>query len=118
MALLQASRAVARVVDRSDDRETGSRMDVSYEQWLSGDAVAIGRAIMEPLAEAERVERALAVLDECRGHCRAIPQVDRVAEIARVPARWSEGHDAFRAVRQLTLAEERHNTTAISNASL
>lgn len=34
-----------------------------YEEWLSGDALAVGRSVMEKLTPAQQVARCIAVLD-------------------------------------------------------
>jgi hypothetical protein len=83
---------------------------ISFEDWLNGDAVAVGRAIMGALPPEAQVARAMAVLDLCRARCRAIPEIQRVAAIGRDAAKWHEGHDAFDDVRTLTLKEERSPT--------
>ena len=80
-------------------------------RWLDGDAIAVGYRLMKPLSPAAQVARAVAVLERCCAVQPQVPQLQQVLEIGREPARWSEGHKAFRAVRQLTLLEERTPTT-------
>lgn len=83
-------------------------MTVSYEAWREGDAVAVGRALLDALPPAEQVARAVAVLDICRARCPSPREVDDVAEVGRDPSRWREGHARFDAVRTLTLKAEGH----------
>ena len=82
-------------------------------EWKSGDALRVGRTILEPLPSSRQVSRAAAILDVCRMRWAAVPAVDAVSALARVPERWREGHDHFRAVRQLTLLEEKRRTNNI-----
>lgn len=94
------------------------RVAISYEDWMADDDVAIGRALMESLSPSMEVERARAVLEICRTHWPQVPEVDRVATIATEPARWVEAHEAFDAVRQLTLREKRAPTSELYEALL
>ena len=83
---------------------------ISFDEWLNGDAVAVGRTIMDVLPADAQVARAVAVLDLCRAQYRPVPEVERVAAIGRDVARWCEGHGAFDHVRVLSLKEERSPT--------
>lgn len=92
---------------------------LTFEQWLDGDDIVdFGHRLMADLPPAQQVARAKAVLDLCRGRLPPIGAVERVATIAADPTRWAEGHDAFSAVRALTLREERKATHAAYKALL
>ena len=86
---------------------------ISYQDWKNGDAIAIGRALMDGLPPVQQVARAATVLNACRPHWTPIREIERVAAIAIEPTRWGEGHDAFDDVRRLTLKEERAPTSAV-----
>lgn len=79
-------------------------------RWLTGDAAQVGRAIMDPLPWAARVERAVAVLDVCRAQVARVVAVDGVVRVGSNPKLWADGHTAFDRVRDLVLAEERRPT--------
>lgn len=91
---------------------------VSYQDWMTGDAVLVGHRIMVALPPAEQVARAIAVLDQCRSRWQPIAPIDRVATVGRDPTRWHEGHDVFDDVRSLTLLEERLRTSDVYRALL
>jgi hypothetical protein len=73
---------------------------------------------MERLVPAERVAKAAAVLDACRRRHPPVPEIEAVAMLARAPSRWREAHDAFRAIRKLTLLEEKRPTSTVYRALL
>ncbi len=87
-------------------------MDAVTQPWPvnRADALALGRAIFDPLAPAQKVERAARVLVVATERVAAPAEVLALLDRVRDPSRWSECHDAFRAVRALTLAEERSPT--------
>jgi hypothetical protein len=89
-----------------------------YARWTARDAVAVGRDLFAPLTPAQRVERGAAVLGICLAQIPAPPAVAHVLTLATERERWSEAHEAFSAVRYLTLAEERHPTSAAYSALL
>ena len=79
---------------------------MTEHDWLTGDAVAIGRHLLAHLPPAAQVARACAVLAVCRAELPAVAEVEHVAALGAEPARWREAHAAFSAVRTQTLAEE------------
>jgi hypothetical protein len=76
------------------------------DEWLHGDAVAIGRELWCHLSPAAQVARAIALLQLCCAQRPRVPEVEAVIAIAGEPKRWSEAHQAFQAVRSLVLREE------------
>jgi hypothetical protein len=77
------------------------------ELWRNGDALRAGRLLYERLSADQRPGWAARVLEVCCQSTRRVPaEVDAVRQIARTRSRWNEGHDAFSAVRSLTLRSE------------
>ena len=95
-----------------------SPVEPSYERWLAGDAVAVGRDLFEPLTPGQRVERGAAVLRICVSRVPAPPEVAHILTLANDRDRWREAHDAFSSVRGLTLGEARRPTSAAHSALL
>jgi hypothetical protein len=93
-------------------------VSVSYEDWLHGNAVLLGRAVMDPLTPAQQVARAVAVLDLCRSRWSHVQEVQLVSQLGAAPERWREGHDGFDAVRSLALEEGRKPTSDVYRALL
>jgi hypothetical protein len=91
---------------------------LTYDAWLGADVLDVGRRLMIGLGPEQQVARAKAVLDLCRSRLPSVPAVDHVAALAAEPARWTEAHAAFRAVRDLTLREERKRSTDAYRALL
>ena len=91
---------------------------LTYDDWVAGDVVDVGRRLMIGLSSARRVARAQAVLSLCRSRLPLVAAVDHVAALADDPARWVEAHAAFGAVRQLTLREDREPTSDAYRALL
>jgi len=89
-----------------------------YDCWVTGDAFSAGRAIFEPLTPAQQVDRAADVLAACVARLPAPEAVMKVLELARDPSHWHEAHDAFSAVRNLTLEEERTPSDSAYGAML
>jgi hypothetical protein len=97
---------------REAERGTAAMTEANlYAEWRAGDALAVGRALLEPLRFAERAVRATAVLARCRDAWPPVPELERVVGIGRLRWRWYEAHEAFQAVRQLTLQEGRSPTS-------
>ena len=85
--------------------------ELTYDDWIAGaDTAVMGRAPMEPLSPTNRVWRTAAVLEVCRREWPRIPEVDHVVDIAKDMTRWGEAHQAFDAVRRLTLLEQEART--------
>ena len=91
---------------------------ITFDKWLRGDAVEVGRTLMMGLAPAKQVACARLVLDLCRARFLPVEAVDQVSALAADPSRWVEAHAAFTAVRHLTLHEERAPTNAVYRALL
>jgi hypothetical protein len=68
---------------------------VRYDAWWDGDALAVGRTLMEPLRCAERAGRATAVLQVYRDRWPPVPEIDLVVAVGRARWRWYEAKDAF-----------------------
>ena len=71
--------------------------------WEAGHALDAGRLIYERIPPRQRPAWAAQALEAVRGLIPKMPEIDGVLEIARDPARWRAAHDAFTAVRALTL---------------
>jgi len=95
----------------SDDENMPN--DNLRREWKTGDAVAVGRCIMEPLTAEEQVIRALKLLKVCLNCFRQIPELNSVIAVASDPSRWAEAHKVFSDIRRLTLKEERKRTNDI-----
>jgi hypothetical protein len=81
--------------------------------WRQGDALEAGKLLYERLEPGRRPGWAVAVLDACCSAVSAVPaEVEAVREIALTPARWTEAHAAFQAVRMLVLLNERRSPKA------
>jgi hypothetical protein len=78
-----------------------------HEEWTTTDIDGFGRRVFESLAGDERAIWAADLLDVCLTLRVGLPALEHVVTIGRTPPRWAEGHDAFQAVRQLTLAHAR-----------
>jgi len=90
------------------DQERGGSMDrrvltQAYDMWNAGQYLEAGRALCDGMPERGRPGWAAAVLSSVRAHVRATPEIDTLLAIARDENWWSEGHQAFRALRDLTL---------------
>jgi hypothetical protein len=74
--------------------------------WDSGKDLDAGQLIFESLTTDEQVAWAEGVLRACvtRGH--SIPEIDQVLALVQDQSAWKAGHEAFRAVRKLTLIVE------------
>lgn len=62
-------------------------LDPTYQAWMSGDALVIGRAIMQSLPAAQQVARGIAVLEVCRAHWAPIEPIDRIVALGGDPRR-------------------------------
>lgn len=89
-----------------------------HNRWSTGDHLYVGRDIFGSLTPAQQVARAGSVLATCATWVPGPKPVAHVIELAKNPSRWHEGHDAFSAVRDLTLAEERAPTSKAYEALL
>jgi len=97
---------------------TAQTAEQLHQRWAVQDAVAVGREIFEPLSPAQRVARGAAVLAVAAARVATPQAVADLLKLAGEPDRWSEGHDAFSAIRKLTLAEERQPTRRAYNVLL
>ncbi len=77
------------------------------ETWRTGDSLAVGRQLFEALPPARAPLWSAAVLRCALTIVPARPRaVENALRVAADPARWSEGHQAFRAVRDETLKSD------------
>jgi hypothetical protein len=81
-------------------------IDLARAEWDAGRSLEAGRLLYDSLLPQERPAWAAAALELLRPRVRRIRQVDVVLALARDPSRWTEGHRAFQAVRELTLRAE------------
>ena len=80
---------------------------INREEW-DADSLRTGVAVYSFVSINVRPEWAALILAACCNGVAAVPKpVQHVLELARDSARWKLAHDAFSAVRQLTLAAER-----------
>jgi hypothetical protein len=86
-----------------------------YDEWLIGNAVAVGRTLMDRLKPAQQLLRCVAVLELCASRCERIAQVEETIAVGRDVSRWHEGHDVFDHIRRLTLVEENRRTPSRSS---
>jgi hypothetical protein len=93
------------------DPEVAERVQAAWDGrrgWNEAAAMAAGRAVYEALPAGGRPAWAARLLRLCLTRLDDPPQaVLHVADLAKDERRWSEAHDAFQAVRQLTLRAER-----------
>lgn len=82
------------------------RSDDLRRQWIHGDALAVGQALWSHIPPAEQAKRAVAILRLSSTLRPNIPEVENVIAIGADPTRWADAHQAFSAVRSLTLREE------------
>ena len=75
--------------------------------WDSGQPLKAGEIIYEHIRQIHRPVWAKEVLELCIPLTGKIKEVEEVLRIAKEPERWKEAHDAFSAVRKLTLKSER-----------
>jgi hypothetical protein len=73
--------------------------------WDAGDALQAGQILCEHLRVAERPGWAVASLDLAARLVPPVPEIEVASTIAKTPARWHEAHEAFQAIRWLTLRE-------------
>ena len=71
------------------------------ELWEAGKYLDAGRLLYEALPHERRPGWAAEILAAVTPYAPQTPAIDRVLEVARTPARWHEGHDAFDAVRAI-----------------
>ena len=81
--------------------------EINFESW-SADPLRAGTAIYSRVHNDNRPGWAASILAEC---CERVPKVPEaiahVLDLSAEAAKWELAHDAFSAVRQLTLAAER-----------
>ena len=80
------------------------------ELWTAGQATQAGGLLYRQIPIARRPIWAAQILDLCRSITRSPREVDAVYNMAVNPSKWSRGHDAFDAVRLLTLRYEKAKT--------
>jgi hypothetical protein len=86
---------------------TGADLYAAKQLWDSGAALEAGRLLFETIPPLDRPQWAAGLLDLCCALLRSPPvEVLVVRTLATDPDRWSEGHSAFDAVRDLVLREE------------
>lgn len=80
--------------------------DTKREEWFN-DPLRVGVAIYAQIPNDDRSIWAADILDLCCGQVAQVPKpVSHVLALARDHKRWADAHDAFSAVRELTLAAE------------
>jgi hypothetical protein len=87
--------------------------DELKREWVSGDALRVGEALLKPLAPAARVAIAADVLRVCASVFKPVPEVDQVLAISVDRGRWPEAHGAFQALRRRALAEKDKSLEAV-----
>ena len=88
-----------------------SSLSEARAHWDSGRPLFVGELLYERLPVRHRPTWAANILDLCCGLLSSVPPaVENVLMIAWDDARWPEAHNAFQAVRQLTLAAERNRS--------
>ena len=80
------------------------------KEWRDGDALRVGRYIFAQLSAAELVSRAVGVLKACSGATSPVAEVEHVLDLSKDRSRWFDAKEAFSAVRDLTLKEEKRPT--------
>lgn len=100
---------------RQPDAVTSGR---TREDWLHGNALLVGKALMEAIPPAEQVSRVVQVLDLCQHSYDPIPQVLHACTIGRDSALWPLGREAFNSLRALSLAEEKRRSNPRLSALL
>jgi hypothetical protein len=82
------------------------RGDRVRDQWTADDAAEFGRRVYESVPEVERARWAADLLDLCAIVVEPVPAVDAVVAIGQKPTKadWFAAHQAFQAVRAVTLA--------------
>lgn len=75
--------------------------------WEEGQPLRAGEILYEHIRNQHRPQWAAEVLEICRNLIPAVPEVDAVHDIAKDSKRWPQAHQAFSAVRELTLRAER-----------
>jgi hypothetical protein len=81
--------------------------------WENGQPLKAGEVLYEHIRLEHRPHWALEVLELCKPLISDIAEVEEVCMIAKDPKRWSEAHDAFSAIRKLTLNAENSENNAI-----
>jgi hypothetical protein len=77
-------------------------------RWTVDEAgYEFGRDLFVALDAADRPAWAANVLAQCQSAVDAVPEIERILEIAADASRWKEGHVAFDATRDRILALER-----------
>jgi hypothetical protein len=79
----------------------------TLELWHTGQATKAGWLLYSQIPIADRPHWAAQILDLCRSVVRSPPEVSAVYDMAVKPSEWGRGHDAFGAVRKLTLQYEK-----------
>jgi hypothetical protein len=77
------------------------------KRWSSGQTLEAGRILYEYLPNNQRPLWAARILAHCLQLIRSVREIDTIYEIAMDKTRWKEAHEAFGALRELTLKAER-----------
>ena len=75
----------------------------AQRDWEAGRALDAGRVLYEHMPKSQRPAWAARALEFVKGLVPKTPEIERVLEIAKDPARWGEAYEAFQAVRPLLL---------------
>ncbi|MGD9365564.1 MAG: hypothetical protein PVH87_07710 [Desulfobacteraceae bacterium] len=86
--------------------------------WDSGQPLKAGEILYEHIREIHRPLWAKEVLELCIPLTGRIKEVEEVVGITKDPERWKEAHDAFSAVRDLTLKAEGKGVDSIYSSIL
>lgn len=76
------------------------------DEWTPEDIEGFGKRVYEAIPEAQRPRWAADLLDLCTVVTEPVPAVERVVAIGQKPTKgdWFDAHEAFQAVRAVTLA--------------
>ncbi len=76
----------------------------AQRDWEAGRALDAGRVLYEHMPRQQRPAWAAHVLEFVKALVPKTPEIERLLEIARNPAKWPEAQEAFKAVRGLKVA--------------
>jgi hypothetical protein len=88
--------------------EPEAYLQEALEYWRKDEPIKAGRLIFERLPREIQPKWAAEILKAVVGRSGATsPEIERIIEMARNPAEWSKGHDAFSAARTQVLKLDR-----------
>ncbi|MEO7714569.1 MAG: hypothetical protein ABIY70_00065 [Capsulimonas sp.] len=83
------------------------QVDEARSYWQSGQAMEAGRILYDQLPVKKRPLWAVGILEACLPLIPPVAEFEHVRTLAHDPNRWREAHDAFSAVRALTLQNDK-----------